>query len=101
MSTKAQNRRAKEFRNRWSLLVNGVDLSGTGAGLACTGKLSLVAGLSARPDVVALGGSLLATDVVTFAEVMSGVPSSPAALLRDQDKSSGEPVPAKAVVFRD
>lgn len=87
-------------RNSGFLLVNGVELSGTGADLnSAPEELSLVSVVSAMPDMGTFDGSSLATEVVMSAVVIPGVLSSPVAVLRDQQESSGDPVLGKVLVF--
>lgn len=82
------------------LLVNGVELSRTGADLnSAPEELSLVSVVSAMPDMGTFGGSSLATEVVMSTAVIPGVLSSPVAVLRDQQESSGDPVPGKVLIF--
>lgn len=57
--------------------------------------------VSAMPDVGALSGSFLATDVVMSIEVISEVLFFPLAVFRDQEESSSELVPGKCSVFLD
>lgn len=77
-----------------------MELSRTGADLnPAPEDLSLVSVLSAMPDMGTFGGSSLATEVVMSTVVIPGVLSSPVAVLRDQQESSGDPVPGKVLIF--
>lgn len=87
-------------RNSGFLLVNGVELSGTGVDLnSAPEELSLVSEVSAVPDMGTFGGSSLATEVVMSTVVIPGVLSSSAAVLRDQQESSEDPALGKVLVF--
>ena len=87
-------------RNSGFLLVNGVELSGTGADLnSAPEELSLVSEVLATPDMGTFGGSSLATKVVMSTVVIPRVLSSSVVVLRDQQESSGDPVLGKVLVF--